>query len=289
MPEWPRLRDRLAPLMRLDGTVQFGLDPSRGLRIGGLSEPEIGWLRALDGATDPLTVGARAGLDTQRLDTLLRMLSEAGLLAGPTRPRAGLPPVRGVRSARVWIEGTAPVGERLADLLRHAGVREVSRLPGSGPIPSYRRAPDVVVLATPGPAMAPDGMRWRERGVAHLPVSHCHVGTGVGPLVPPLGGPCLECIDRARADRDPSWEWVAAQARTQADPLETSRDDAGIAIAAGLAARLVLAHLEGLPLPVGVAFEVANPWPGVRQHRWRVHPGCPLCTQDLAQQTTMGA
>ena len=55
-----------------------------------------------------------------------------------------------------------------ADLLRHAGVREVSRLPGSGPIPRYRRAPDVVVLATPGPAMAPDGMRWRERGVAHL-------------------------------------------------------------------------------------------------------------------------
>lgn len=288
--QWPRLRDRVTPLVRLDGTVQFGLIPGHGLRLGGLTEGEVDWLRSLDGAADPLVRGRRAGLDPRRLGEVLTALERAGLLhtGGDGFDPAG---GRAAASARIWIEGTGVAGGPLQELLHRAGISDVARLPRHGPLPRYRRVPDLVILLTQGPALSPDAVRWRQRRVPHLPLAHLVGGAVIGPLVPAVGGPCLRCIDLARADRDPSWSTIAAQSRIGATPAlaEHVGDDAEASIAAGMVARLVLSFVAGAAIPPGLTLEVGSPWPAVRQYQWDRHPQCPSCSTIDDSRMTMGA
>ena len=281
MPGWPRLSERAMPMIRLDGTIQLGLSPEHGVCIEGLSEQEVGWLRALDGTSDPWHRGRREGLREERMDELLDRLNSAGLL------RAAAPLVS---RHRVLIEGAHPAGGPLQEMLHRAGIAQAPRLPAHGPIPRYRHAPDLVVLLTSGPAVAADGGRWRARGIPHLPVAFSRAsGMTVGPLVGPSGAPCLRCVDLARLEKDPSFSSLAAQSRVEGCGPPERADEPSTTMAVALTARIVLNQLNGQPLPSGLTFEVAAPWPGVRQYRWTRHPNCPSCSPQVAPARTIGA
>lgn len=283
MPRWPRLCLDAGLLTRLDGSIQFGLDPSRGVRMDGLSEAEVAWLRTLDGCADPLVKARRAGLDDDRVHTVLALLTDVGLLAPP------VPTTVAPGATRVWIEGPGPAGGRLQELLHRMGVAEVARLPTHGAIPRYRRPPDLVVLLTPGAPVAADGARWLDRRVAHLPLGLGYDAASIGPLVPSRGTPCLRCLDLARLDRDPSWQMVAAQARAgDATSAEFTPDETESAIAVGLAAQLVLAHLAGRPGIPGLMLELGRDWPTIRHYRWATHPECKWCSLSGGSALTMG-
>lgn len=281
MATWPRLAEQFRPLVRLDGSVQFGLDPGSGVRLCGLTEAEVGWLRNLDGGADPVRSGTRAGVDPARLQELLHLLGQANLLGEHGGDARG-------ETARVWVEGRLRLADRIAALLREGDIGELARLTADDPIPAYRRGPALVVLVTDQPTGARDAQRWRARGIPHLPVALGPDTATVGPLVPARGGPCLGCVDLARADRDPSWSLIAAQARVGADQPAGRADVSLVAIAAGLAARVATSFLDGMP-PTGLALDVAAPWPSVRQHRWRTHPLCAPCAEPAGAPVTIGA
>ena len=95
----------------------------------------------------------------------------------------------------------------------------------------------------------------------------------VGPLVPPAGSPCLNCLDLHRRDRDPAWPALVAQLATGPEspaPVAVTT----LLAATGYAADAVLAYLDGAgPAAAGTTIEVAGP--GREQRRtWTTHPRC---------------
>lgn len=107
--------------------------------------------------------------------------------------------------------------------------------------------------------------------VPHLPVVVGDVAVAVGPLVLPGKGPCTRCLDLHRTDEDPCWPAVATQLRLAPPP---GAEAATAQVAAGLAARAVLALVDGREAETGLVTEVdaLQQEPAVR--RWEVHPQC---------------
>ena len=286
MSSWPLRPARSRPLRRLDGSVQFGLDPAAAVRIAGLTEAEVDWLRECDGGQDPMAAGRARGLTPGRMGLVLRVLQAQGLFP-ECRQDQGSPAAR--TRARVWVSGAGLTSARIADLLRHADVGEVARL-GRGERPP-RRVVDLVILVTTEVVGRDEVEPWHSTGVAHLPVVLTRSGASVGPLVSGVTsgatGPCLGCLDLLRADRDPSWSVLAAQARAAGRAPEAAYDHPAAAIAAGLAAHVALGQLDGAGGPSGLAWEVAAAGPTLRQHRWPTHPLCPRCFPATADSATM--
>ncbi len=52
---------------------------------------------------------------------------------------------------------------------------------------------------------------WLRRDVPHLAIVIGDERVRIGPLVDPGHGPCLWCVERARADADPAWPAMASQ------------------------------------------------------------------------------
>lgn len=108
---------------------------------------------------------------------------------------------------------------------------------------------------------------------AHLAVLMRERDAVVGPLVRPGRTACLHCVDLYRAQRDPDWPKVVAQARAHRfgprDPVLSAR-------VAALAASEVLLALDGCltPLSEGATVEVGldSPVPIVRD--WPLNPEC---------------
>lgn len=132
--------------------------------------------------------------------------------------------------------------------------------------------PDVVVLVEQDVS---DPVRQRPlmaEDVAHLLVVVRELDVAVGPLVTPGRGACGRCLDLHRTDADARWPVLATQllgARSRGAEVTAS------AVAAGLAAGQVLAHLDGRPVSTAGAtllVDPRRPVPGVRQ--WPVHPQC---------------
>lgn len=306
---WPRISRRAQPLVRTDGSVQFGLEPTEGARVCGVSAPEVTWLGALDGSRDPLASAEGAGIPRERAATLLQALRDAGVLLDPPHPSlrwrfpgrsfdsevaaAGAPPhildayaaVVARADACVRVLGRGALAATLADVLRQSGIGEVDRDQLGATSLKYRRRPAVVVLATAGPLGEGCGRAWGARGIPHLPVTITPARVSVGPLVVPGQGPCLECLDRVRSDLDPSWTWLREQ--TSAADVLAEGECALTTVGAGLAARVVLAHLDGFAVPAGVGFEVGSPWPDPVARQWPAHPECAACGRMSARPDTM--
>ncbi len=150
---WPRISRRAQPLVRTDGSVQFGLEPSEGARVCGVSAPEVTWLRGTRRQRDPLASAEGAGIPRERAATLLQALRDAGVvldppgippplaLALPGRSfdsevaAAGAPPhildayaaVVARADACVRVLGRGALAATLADVLRQSGIGEVDR------------------------------------------------------------------------------------------------------------------------------------------------------------------
>lgn len=104
-------------------------------------------------------------------------------------------------------------------------------------------------------------------GVPRLLLAVTETGWDVGPLLVPGSTPCLECLDRRRADTDPGW-YAAVEAltlhdrerRSGVDPSRSAsrrpecavpegEEAAGAALAAGAAALAALVFLDGINQP----------------------------------------
>ncbi|MGD8148596.1 hypothetical protein [Ornithinimicrobium sp. Y1694] len=97
----------------------------------------------------------------------------------------------------------------------------------------------------------------------------------IGPLVRRETGPCLHCLDRHRADRDPAWPDIATwwgHPVQQAEPVVLPRvvKDAAVSVAA------LVAHAwcSGGEVTAGLSHEVGPGIPQVVTRRWHRHPGC---------------
>ena len=95
----------------------------------------------------------------------------------------------------------------------------------------------------------------------------------VGPLVPPAGSPCLNCLDLYRRDRDPAWPALVAQLATGPQHVVPCAMTTLLA-AVGYTVDAVLAYLDGGASPAtGITIEVSGP--GREQRRtWSPHPRC---------------
>jgi hypothetical protein len=146
--------------------------------------------------------------------------------------------------------------------------------PGTDTRPVRRGAASLVVEAgNPRPA-ALLAAAHAQRRQAHLMIAIRDGVAVVGPFVPPGGGPCLNCFDLHRRDRDPAWPQLAAQLATgngeRVEPCEV----ATVLAATGFAAAEVLGYLDGLaPATVGATVEITAPG-RLRRRTWAAHPGC---------------
>lgn len=236
-------------LLRPDGAVQIGWDPSRavlvspptGLTPGGLAR----LLRALSAPMPVEAVRrlarARGASDAAAVDGLLDGLLAAGVL----RHEDG---DGGRRALSIRVHGDGPLSELLIEGLRCSGAR-VSRSSHA----TAAGAPagvDLVVLAD---SLAADPRLVRDlqgAGVPHLPV-RVRDGTGVvGPLVIPGLSSCLTCADLHRTDRDPAWPALAAQLRE----VVGTADRPTLLATAGLAlsqVQQIIAAVRGCAGPAG--------------------------------------
>src|SRR5690606_16241365 len=193
-------------------------------------------------------------------------------------------------AARVMISGGGPLVAPMAVALAASGVghlalnltdpaeqRRVAALvaeqaPGTRTTPlRLSEVSFVVHVGERAPAVLV-AQRLAARGLAYLAVSVRDGTAVVGPLVPPAGSPCLNCLDLHRTDRDPEWPALAAQLATDPRPPVCAAVTA--VIAGGVAAGEVLRWIDGVtPDTQGATLEITT---GSRPRRrsWPPHPEC---------------
>ena len=84
-------------------------------------------------------------------------------------------------------------------------------------------------------------VQWLNRDVPHLALSFEVDHASVSPLIVPGRGPCLFCLEQARANQDPSWPVLASQLVTTKDRLD---DSSSRLFCAGVAIQKILAQLD---------------------------------------------
>jgi hypothetical protein len=287
-----RLAAHARPLRRGPGQVQFGLDPTRGIVLDGLSEAEVGWLltltpaassAALQTAGTLLGTALTWGVSAARASELVGLLHSHGLLHDPSPPTGGsavspaahLGDHRRASLGQVCVVGA---GGAASALRRH--LLEVSEVSGSSVtgVVEDPAAADVTVLVvaeavgTPaGPAGVGD-----DATAVHLPVVVQAHRVAVGPLVGAADGPCLTCLDYHRRDRDRAWPALMAQVDGAMpglqQPVEVDPILAGLTL--GLCTMVLHAYLGSGAVLTGLAWEVSLPWPHVLARQWPQHPAC---------------
>lgn len=286
-----RLRDHARPLRRSTSEVQFGLLPQRGIVVTGLSEAETGWLLSLASAPRRRTRLSRPataqpgvllgtatswGLSASRALELLDVLRAHDLLedeprrvdnpdtvAGPTVARTPWP--------RVSVLGTGSVPDSIR---AHTAACAVATVTDSFDVDTPPHLTVVVVRDAIGER---DRSSWARSGLTHMPVIIGDQHAVLGPLITTHGhGPCLMCLDLSRKDRDTAWPCIAAQVSGVPSDWEC---DISVAppldgTIGALAAMLISAHVDKVPVPDGVTWEIALPWPHVTTRIWHRHPAC---------------
>lgn len=265
----PRLLTGHAPLRRRDGGIQLGTDPTSGLVIDGLTLDDVEVLGRIDGVSthEDLTAHPRrAGAVSPRAAQLLGLLAAAGLVTGPV-------PASAAATRVVLVDGRGPVARGLAGQLAGTGAGRVRAGPYAADAADADGArPDLVLLVGQAPVAPSRAQPLRARGIRHLVVALAETTASVGPLVTPGVSPCVECLERSRADRDPAWP-AAHSAPFVGPPEAVTCDPVLAALVTGIAAAMAVAALDG-QCPGGVTLEVGLPWPRVVQRQWPAHPGC---------------
>ena len=225
-----------------------------------------------------------------------------------TRRRSPAQVLRRRAAARVVVAGRGRLAAPVAVALAQAGVGHVhadlaghvtpAELPG-GPLTAAetgRPRADAVAAGRPtgraghrdppgttwrsvpgGPARlrpARRAARRRTRRVAVRRTSPCRsarVRRWSGPLVPPTGAPCLNCLDLHRTERDADWPQLAAQI---GDPAPEPCSVVTLLAATAYATAEALAFLDGgTPETLGAAVEICAPG-RFRRRTWTPHPAC---------------
>jgi hypothetical protein len=283
-----------------------------------------------------LVIGAHALLPGQLAGPVRRRLTvEAAAIAlRSTDSRQTATPAQILRhraAARVVVVGPGRLGPAVVIALAHAGVGQISpaldgpvepgdtisglladdvgrprsaavaeaiqrAVPGTDTRPIRRgEASFVVQTGTAGPARLHAATYARYR-LAHMPATVRDGTAVVGPLVPPAGSPCLNCLDLHRKDRDPAWPGLAAQlaTATATDPVQGGGEPCAaptVLAAAGFAAAEVLAYLDGRvagngpgdPQTLGATVEISAPGRH-RRRTWPPHADCD-CSQRIRRRS----
>lgn len=245
--------------------------------------------------TAGLVVGAQTLLPHNLPDPVRRRLAdEAAALAlrGTDTTASPAQILRRRAAARVVVAGHGRLATPVALALAQSGVGHVApaESPRAGGDPTTSLA-EAIAQAAPGTrtgplrrrdtsfvvqvgAAGPAGLAaagYAGRRVPHLSVAVRDTTAVVGPLVPPTGGPCLNCLDLHRRDRDPAWPELAAQLAT---PGREPCAAATVLSAAGLATGEVLRWLDGeTPTTLGAIVEITSPGE-LRRRSWPPHPRC---------------
>jgi bacteriocin biosynthesis cyclodehydratase domain-containing protein len=237
-----------------------------------------------------------------------RLASEVAALAlrGEGTPAAA---IRRRAAARVLVSGYARLAVPIAAALGQAGVGHVDPvvsgrtrpddaalgglLPTDEGRPRATAAADAVTRTAPATAVRPlrDGtatfvvqvgssrpaslaaLTYARLRVPHLAVEVRDGVVVVGPLVPPAGSPCLNCLDMHRQDRDPAWPALVAQLSTGPETVPPCAATT-LLTATGYAADEVLTFLDGgAPQTLGTTIEISGPGRERRQS-WSAHPRC---------------
>jgi bacteriocin biosynthesis cyclodehydratase domain-containing protein len=134
--------------------------------------------------------------------------------------------------------------------------------------------PDLVILTSPTLPDLTEGLL-RDR-VPHLAVSAGEAIGVIGPLVRPGRSACLRCVDLRKADADPAWPKIVAQA-TFARVRPQACDTVLAAMTAALAGLQALALIDrplAVPATVNGTLEVVLPDWQWRRRTWPPHPAC---------------
>jgi len=256
-----RVRDELLPEALAHGLVRADGDGAEAVRRRARATVAVvGLDRA--GATVASTLAA-AGVGTLLLDD-----------PAPVGPADLAGPVS-------VAELGAPRARALADGLTRTVPQTRVRVPG-GLRAVLEAGPDVVVTAATDVTDPATALALVSADVAHLPVASREADALVGPFVVPQAPgadpqACLRCLDLHHTDADPAWPRVLAQlaAGGRARAPGTGPTAALAAVAGGLAAAEVLAHLDGeAPRTRGAQYEIAVPSAAPRLRRWAAHPRC---------------
>jgi bacteriocin biosynthesis cyclodehydratase domain-containing protein len=241
--------------------------------------------------TAGLVLGAHALLPRTFPEPMRRRLAaEAAALAlrGTGAPATPAQILRRRATARIVVTGGGLLARTAAVALARAGIghvaptfdrpeegREVAtairgEAPGTRTSPLPRLdATFVVHGGGTGPASLAAA---RYARLAHLSVIVRDGTAVIGPLVPPRGSPCLNCLDLHRQDRDPDWRGLAPQLQARPD-LEPCTAATALT-AAGLATGEVLSWLDGTAATtLGGCLEVTDGG-RIRRRRWPPHPRC---------------
>jgi bacteriocin biosynthesis cyclodehydratase domain-containing protein len=173
----------------------------------------------------------------------------------------------------------APAGLTEADLgapRQEGAARAVTRVAPDVRTGDDGTVPDLVVLTQPALPDLTDGLV-RDR-VPHLLVSAGEAIGVIGPLVRPGRSACLRCVDLRKADADPAWPKIAAQA-TFARAQPQACDTVLAAMAAALACAQALALIDRpsespVTVTVNGTLEVVLPDWQWRRRTWPPHPAC---------------
>jgi hypothetical protein len=293
----------------LDGTRTAKMIIQSATELG---IPEEATRSLLDGLDDAgLVMGAHALLPSDLTEPVRRRLAIEGAalaLRGPGHPW----PAEALRrraAAHVLISGYGRLAAPIAAALAQAGVGHLdpalsgqaslddAAIGGLLPADAGRwrstAAGEAVVRVAPSTNLRPlrDGtatfvvragmhrpaelaaLSYATRGVPHLCVDLRDGVAIVGPLVPPAGSPCLNCIELHRRDRDPAWPALAAQLSTGPDPIQPCTVSTAL-IAVGYAVDEVLTFLDGgVPQTIGTTIEITGPG-RERRRNWPIHRRC---------------
>jgi bacteriocin biosynthesis cyclodehydratase domain-containing protein len=278
----------------LDGTRSERAVLANARRLG---VPEAATRSLLDALRKAgLVVGAQSLLPHNLPEPVRRRLAdEAAALAlrGTDAPATPAQILRRRAAAKVLVAGEGRLATPVALVLAESGVGHVApeahqtseaihrAAPGTATGPLRRGETTFVVhLGMLGPANLVAAGYARHR-LPHLTVTVRDGTVLVGPLVPPRGRPCLNCLDLHRIDRDPAWPQLASQlAAPDREPCAA----ATLLAAAGLAAAEVLSWLDGgQPATLGAIVELAAPGQ-LRRRSWPPHPRC-----DCARGSARGS
>jgi bacteriocin biosynthesis cyclodehydratase domain-containing protein len=255
---------------------------SVGLVVGAqsLPGPLPEWLAAEAAALALRGAEAPGRVVRRRLDARV-LVTGRGRLAAPVAVALA---AAGVGHVRPELPG--PV--RVTEALDH---RDVGRPRTEAAIAAIERAaPGTRTTAVPEPTFVVQAgidrpaallaAGFARRRLAHLLVDTRDGTPVIGPLVPPIGGPCLNCLDLHRTERDPGWPELAAQLAGdhRGDPCSAPT----VLAAVGYAAAEVLTYIDGgTPETVGAAVEIAAPG-RIRRRAWPPNSAC-SCTRTRAQ------